>query len=68
MVVFTCFEPILPPEMVVNIIGDEYMSIFIFLIFFCFGHFWAFSGVLIFFGHFGGFSGDLGDFGSASEL
>ena len=71
MVVFTCFEPILPPEMVVNIIGDEYMSILIFLFFFVlglFGPFWAFSGVLVFFGHFGGFSGDLGDFGSASEL
>ena len=65
MVVFTCFEPILPPEMVVNIIGDEYMSI---LIFFNFFLFWAFLGVLVFFGHFGGFSGDLGDFGSASEL
>ena len=39
-----------------------------FLIFFVLGHFWAFSGVLVFFGHFGGFSGDLGDFGSASEL
>ena len=49
MVVFTCFEPILPPEMVVNIIGDEYMSILLFL-FFCFGHFWAFSGVLVFLG------------------
>ena len=46
MVVFTCFEPILPPEMVVNIIGDEYMSILIFL-FFLFG---AFSGDLVFFG------------------
>ena len=67
MVVFTCFEPILPPEMVVNIVRDEYMSI-LFVYFFCFGHFWAFSGVLFFFGHFGGFSGDLGDFGSASEL
>ena len=67
MAVFTCFESILPPEMVVNIIKDEYMSIFIFKVFFfIFGHFWAFSGV--FFVHFGGFSGDLEDFGSASEL
>ena len=64
MVVFTCFEPILPPEMVVNIIGDEYMTILMYNFFL----FWAFSGVLVFFGHFGGFSGDLGDFGSASEL
>ena len=52
MVVFTCFEPILPPEMVVNIIGDEYMSILIFLFFFVlgiFGHFrafWFFLGIL----------------------
>ena len=66
MVVFTCFEPILPPEMVVNIIGDQYMSILIFNFFVLgiFGYFWAF----FLFGHFGGFSGDLGDFGSASEL
>ena len=52
MVVFTCFEPILPPEMVVNIIGDEYMSNLIFFIFFVlgiFGHFrafWFFLGIL----------------------
>ena len=69
MVVFTCFEPILPPVLVVNIIGNEYMSIFIFnVFFFMFGHFWAFSGILGVLGHFGGFSGDLGDFESASEL
>ena len=53
MVVFTCFEPILPPEMVVNIIGDEYMSISIFLFFL----FWAFLGI---FGRFGFFLGILG--------
>ena len=47
MVVFTCFEPILPPEMVVNIIRDEYMSI---LIFFCFGHFWVFRAFWFFLG------------------
>ena len=64
MVAFTSFEPILPPEMVVNIIGDEYMSILIFLFFFVLGIFGRFG----FFGHFGGFCGDLGDFGSASEL
>ena len=64
MVVFTCFEPILPPEMVVNIIGDEYMSILIFLFFLL----WAFLGIFGRFGFFWGFSGDLGDFGSASEL
>ena len=74
MAVFTYFEPILPPELAVNIIENEYMSIFIFKVFDffhfraflgIFGHFWAFCGV---FGYFGGFSGDLGDFGSASEL
>ena len=41
MVVFVCFEPILPPEMVVNIIKDEYMSTFFFYSFGVF-HFWAF--------------------------
>jgi len=47
MVVFTCFEPTLPPEMVVNNIKDEYMSIFIFTVlgFFIFGHFLAFLGI-----------------------
>ena len=70
MVIFKCFEPILPPEKVVNIIKDEYVSIFISKVFgfFIFGHFWAFLGDLGVLGHFGGFSGDLGDFGSASEL
>ena len=64
MVVFMCFEPILPPEMVVKFIRDEYMSIFIFTVF------WVFAFLVIFgrFGHFGGFSGDLADFGIASEL
>ena len=56
MAVFACFETILPPEKVVNIIKDEYMSIFIFKVcgFFIFGHSWAFSGILGVLGHFEG--------------
>ena len=75
---FSCCSLFLPPEMDVNITGDEYRSIFISLVLRIFP-FWPFLAIFlaflaIFFGifgifcHFLGFSGDLGLFGSASEL
>ena len=60
----------LPSEIIINIIGDKYGSIFYFTVFGVL-LFWSFLGI---FGHFGvfllffGFQWGVGGFGSASEL
>ena len=64
MVVFTCFEPTLPPEMVVNNIKDEYMSIFIFTVL-GFFYFRAFFSI---FRHFRAVLGILGILGVSVEI
>ena len=64
---FSYYSQFLQPEIIVNIIGGNYRSIFIFTVFWIY-HFWSFLAIFGRFCHFWGFSGDLGGSGSASEL
>ena len=52
----------LPSEIIINIIGDKYGSIFIFTVFGVL-LFWSFLGIFGYFWYFWGFSGGLGFLG-----